>query len=217
MSTYNLAVLISGNGSNLQALIDAIAAQQLEASIAVVLSHRANAYGVIRAQQAGIPVVIVDHTQYASRQDFERAMVTALAPYRIDLVVLAGFMRKLTPFFIQQYAGNVINIHPSLLPKYPGLHTHASVLAAGDMEHGCTVHFVTEVLDGGPIIAQAKVGVTADDTVATLQERVQQCEHQLYWRAIACIAKGELRDDGEKRYFIDQIVPIDKCDQFLLK
>ena len=196
--THQLAVLISGSGTNLQAIMDAQKAGTLDAEIAVVFSNRANAAGLERAAQAGIPTASLDHRDYPDREQFDQAMIEVLTPYAPDTVVLAGFMRILSAVFVRHYAGRLINIHPSLLPKYRGLNTHARALEAGDSEHGCSIHFVTEELDGGPLIAQAPIAVHANDTVDSLSKRVQQREHLLYpqvlqWRAQARL---ELTDNG---------------------
>ena len=186
--THRLAVLISGSGTNLQAIMDAREHGSLDVEIAVVFSNRANAAGLERASQAGIPTATLDHRDYPSREEFDQAMIDLLTPYAPDTVVLAGFMRILSSVFVRHYAGRLINIHPSLLPKYRGLNTHARALEAGDSEHGCSIHFVTEELDGGPLIAQAPISVQTNDTVDSLSKRVQQREHRLYsqvlqWRA----------------------------------
>lgn len=196
--THQLAVLISGSGTNLQAIMDAQKAGTLDAEIAVVFSNRANAAGLERAAQAGIPTASLDHRDYPDREQFDQAMIEVLTPYAPDTVVLAGFMRILSAVFVRHYAGRLINIHPSLLPKYRGLNTHARALEAGDSEHGCSIHFVTEELDGGPLIAQAPIAVHANDTVDSLSMRVQQREHLLYpqvlqWRAQDRLA---LTDNG---------------------
>jgi len=196
--THQLAVLISGSGTNLQAIMDAQKAGTLDAEIAVVFSNRANAAGLERAAQAGIPTASLDHRDYPNREQFDQAMIEVLTPYAPDTVVLAGFMRILSAVFVRHYAGQLINIHPSLLPKYRGLNTHARALEAGDSEHGCSIHFVTEELDGGPLIAQAPIAVHANDTVDSLSKRVQQREHLLYpqvlqWRAQDRLA---LTDNG---------------------
>jgi phosphoribosylglycinamide formyltransferase-1 len=180
--------LISGSGTNLQAIMDAREHGSLDVEIAVVFSNRANAAGLERASQAGIPTATLDHRDYPSREEFDQAMIDLLTPYAPDTVVLAGFMRILSSVFVRHYAGRLINIHPSLLPKYRGLNTHARALEAGDSEHGCSIHFVTEELDGGPLIAQAPISVQTNDTVDSLSKRVQQREHRLYpqvlqWRA----------------------------------
>ena len=183
--THQLAVLISGSGTNLQAIMDAQKAGTLDAEIAVVFSNRANAAGLERAAQAGIPTASLDHRDYPDREQFDQAMIEVLTPYAPDTVVLAGFMRILSAVFVRHYAGQLINIHPSLLPKYRGLNTHARALEAGDSEHGCSIHFVTEELDGGPLIAQAPIAVHANDTVDSLSKRVQQREHLLYPQAVS--------------------------------
>jgi phosphoribosylglycinamide formyltransferase-1 len=187
-----LAVLISGSGSNLQAFIDASQAGSLKAEIALVLSNKADAYGLVRAAEAGIATAAVDHTAYASREDFDQALVDALRPHGVDLVILAGFMRILTPVFISAFSGRLLNIHPSLLPKYPGLHTHQRAIEAGDKQAGATVHFVTEQLDGGPPILQAQVPVLAGDTPELLAARVLVQEHQIYPLAAQWFAEGRL-------------------------
>ena len=197
--THRLAVLISGNGSNLQALIDAISAGQLHADIALVLSNRADAGGLARARQHGIATAVVDHRDYDSRSAFDEAMTAVMDQHGApDTVVLAGFMRILSPAFVQHHAGRLLNIHPSLLPRYPGLNTHQRALDAGDTEHGCSIHFVTDELDGGPLIAQARIPVLANDNASDLSKRVQASEHLLYPQVVAWRAEGRLRltDDG---------------------
>lgn len=200
--SHHVAVLISGAGSNLKALIEAQQAGQLAVEFSVVLSNRANALGLKHAAAAGIPTVVLDHNRYPDRESFDAAMVAALQPYAIDTVVLAGFMRILTPVFVEQFAGRLLNIHPSLLPLYRGLHTHRRALENNDQEHGCSIHFVSNVLDGGPIVAQALVPVLPGDDEDTLAQRVQTAEHLLYpqvlqWRALGQLAltdKGVLLD-----------------------
>ncbi len=187
-----LAILISGRGSNLQAFIDACESGALEAGIALVLSNNPGAAGLERAARAGIATHCVDHRDYAKREDFDRALVAALAPLEPDLVLLAGFMRILTPEFIQPFSGRLLNIHPSLLPKYPGLHTHQRALDAGDSEAGVTVHFVTPELDGGPPVIQAKVPVLAGDTAESLAARVIAKEHVIYPIAARWHIQGRL-------------------------
>ncbi|MDX1803608.1 MAG: phosphoribosylglycinamide formyltransferase [Alcanivorax sp.] len=186
--SHRLVVLISGSGTNLQAIIDASDKGELDAETVLVLSNRADAPGLQRAEQAGIATASLDHRAYHSREAFDQAMIEIIDAQQPDTVVLAGFMRILSPLFVRHYAGRLINIHPSLLPRYRGLNTHARALEAGDHEHGCSVHFVTEELDGGPLIAQASIPIAANDTVESLSKRVQQREHQLYpqvlqWRA----------------------------------
>ena len=188
----NIAVLISGAGSNLQALIDASARQRLDGRIGLVLSNKPGVSGLDRAAAAGIECAVVNHKEYGSREDFDRALVAALAPQQPDLVILAGFMRILTPEFIEPYQGRLLNIHPSLLPKYPGLNTHQRALEAGDEFAGATVHFVTEELDGGPPVVFARVPIGADDTPETLSGRVRAREHQIYPLAAQWFCQGRL-------------------------
>jgi phosphoribosylglycinamide formyltransferase 1 len=184
----NVAVLISGNGSNLQALMDASAAADYPADIALVISNNADAYGLARAARAGIETLVISHRDYTSREAFDSAMDAALRARGIQLVCLAGFMRVLSDGFVRSWQGRMINIHPSLLPKYKGLHTHARALAAGDTQHGATVHWVIAELDAGEIIAQDALDIAADDTPETLAERVHALEHQLYPAALAKVA-----------------------------
>ena len=175
-----VVVLISGNGSNLQAIIDAQQRGELPIEICAVISNHADAFGLERARRAAIPTAVVDHTQFASRAAFDHVLQTTIDASGAQLVVLAGFMRILTPEFVQHYASRILNIHPSLLPKHRGLRTHAAALAAQDTQHGASVHFVTTELDGGPVIAQVRVPVLAHDTQATLAERVRAQEHFIY-------------------------------------
>ncbi len=175
-----LAILISGRGSNMQALIDACASGELDAEIAVVVSNNPDAAGLMRAREADIPTCTVNHRDYGGREEFDSALVSTLNEYRPDLVLLAGFMRILTPVFITPFAGRLFNIHPSLLPKYPGLHTHQRALDAGDSEAGVTVHFVTPELDGGPPVIQARVAVLPGDSADSLAQRVLELEHVIY-------------------------------------
>lgn len=185
---FRVAVLISGSGSNLQALIDQQSA--LGYQVVMVLSNVASAYGLTRAQQAGIDTIILNHKDYESREAFESAMIGKIDAYQVDAVILAGFMRILTPVFIGHYEGRLLNIHPSLLPKYKGLHTHARAIEAGDEAHGASVHLVTAELDGGPILAQGSVPVLPDDTHDILAKRVLTIEHQLYPAVVSAMAKG---------------------------
>ena len=175
-----LAIMISGRGSNMQAVIEACARGELQAEISVVISNNPTAAGLQRAAEAGIPTAVVDHRDYPSREDFDEALVQELAAYPVDLVILAGFMRILTPVFIEPFEGKLLNIHPSLLPKYMGLNTHQRALDAGDKEAGVTVHFVTPELDGGPPVLQARVPVQPGDTAESLAARVILEEHVIY-------------------------------------
>jgi len=188
----SIVVLISGSGSNLQAIIDNITAGRLKARIAGVLSNKADAYGLVRAQQAGIPTAVLAHTEYVDRESFDNAMMQQIDAWQPDVVVLAGFMRILTPAFVQHYEGRLLNIHPSLLPRHKGLHTHRRALEAGDSEHGCSVHFVTAELDGGPVIAQAVVPVLPHDNETLLNERVHKSEHRIYPEVLIWLAEGRL-------------------------
>lgn len=188
-----LVVLLSGSGSNLQAFIDAQQGDELGgAELVAVISNKADAYGITRAQQAGIATGVVEHSRYESREAFDQDLRECIDQYQPDLVILAGFMRILTPGFVRHYLGRLLNIHPSLLPKYPGLHTHQRALDAGDSEAGATVHFVSEELDGGPPIIQAKIPVMAGDTAETLAERVLSKEHKIYPLAARWFAEGRI-------------------------
>jgi phosphoribosylglycinamide formyltransferase-1 len=188
----NIVVLISGSGSNLQAILDSITAGRLSARVSGVLSNKADAYGLVRAQQAGIATAVLSHTAFASRDDFDAAMQQQIDAWQPDVVVLAGFMRILTPAFVAHYEGRLLNIHPSLLPRHKGMHTHRRALEEGDHEHGCSVHFVTAELDGGPVIAQAVVPIQANDTETLLTERVHKCEHRIYPEVLVWLAEGRL-------------------------
>ncbi|QLC74279.1 phosphoribosylglycinamide formyltransferase [Pseudomonas sp. LPB0260] len=191
-SACNVVVLISGSGSNLQALIDSTRASEQPARICAVISNRADAYGLERAQAAGIATRVLDHKAFEGRDAFDAALIEAIDAFAPQLVVLAGFMRILTPGFVRHYAGRLLNIHPSLLPKYKGLHTHQRALEAGDREHGCSVHFVTEELDGGPLVVQAVIPVQTDDSAASLAQRVHEQEHLIYPLAVRWFAEGRL-------------------------
>lgn len=191
-----VAVLISGEGSNLQALIDAAEAGQLGASIVTVVSNRGGARGLERARAAGIEALHLGATRGQARADYDAALATLLAPREPDLVVLAGFMRILSPTLVALYEGRMLNLHPSLLPKYPGLDTHRRVLEAGDAWHGATVHFVTDELDGGPPVVQYRLPVLAGDTESSLAQRVHKGEHIILPRAVSWFAAGRLRLAG---------------------
>lgn len=176
----NIVVLISGNGSNLQAMIDACENGSIEGKVSAVFSNKADAYGLERAKRSGIDARTVSHKDFESREAFDLALMGKIDQYQPDLIILAGYMRILSEEFVRHYMGKMINIHPSLLPKYPGLHTHQRAIDAGDEEHGTSVHFVTEELDGGPVILQAKVPVFENDSAETLAERIQTQEHRIY-------------------------------------
>jgi len=187
------AILISGRGSNMAALIAAARAPDFPAEIALVLSNRGDAPGLALARQAGVATAAVDHKIYAGRDEFEGSMQALLDIHRIELICLAGFMRILSAPFVTRWRGRILNIHPSLLPAFRGLGTHARAIAAGARIHGCTVHFVEPELDSGPIIAQARVDVRHDDTPETLGARVLEQEHTLYPEALALVAAGRVR------------------------
>jgi phosphoribosylglycinamide formyltransferase-1 len=201
VSKASLVVLISGGGSNLQAIIDAIKSQQLNAEIKAVISNKADAYGLQRAAKENIPCHIIDHKQFSSREAFDQAMIELIDPLidsqARDLVILAGFMRILSGPFIQHYHHRLINIHPSLLPKYKGLHSHQQALDNHDSIHGASVHYVDIELDSGPVIMQTEVPVAADDTAATLAQRVLEKEHKIYPLAVKLHCEGKLRFDQE--------------------
>lgn len=193
MDKLNLAVLISGRGSNLQSLINACNESDFPAQINVVISNRPDAQGLERAQSAGIPTEIVDHTAYDSRNAFEEALQNILNSYQVDLICLAGFMRLLGRDFVERWHDTVINIHPSLLPAYKGLNTHERALADGCTESGCTVHFVRPEMDDGPVIVQKTVKIMQGDTPDILAERILEQEHQAYPEAIRIIAESRMK------------------------
>ncbi len=193
-----IAVLLSGRGSNLDAILRACAAGALPAQVVQVISNRPGAGGLALAAAGGVPAAVVDHRQFVDRAGFEQALDAQLAAVPCDLLVLAGFMRVLTADFVARHRGRLINIHPSLLPQFPGLDTHARALAAGVTEHGASVHFVTAAVDGGPLVAQIRVPVRADDTPDTLAARVLAAEHRLYPTVLGWYAHGRLTLAGER-------------------
>ncbi|MEQ1440473.1 phosphoribosylglycinamide formyltransferase [Fontimonas sp. SYSU GA230001] len=197
-----IAVLISGRGRNLQAIARACADGRVDGRIVVVVSNRVEADGLRYARQQGIETTVLSHRDYPDRESYDRALMAVLDRHAPDVVALAGFMRILTPPFVAHYRGRLLNIHPSLLPRHPGLDTHRRALVAGDVEHGATVHFVTEQLDGGPAIIQGKLNVHAQDTEATLAERVMnEIELKIYPQALAWLARGDVAlDDGAVRF-----------------
>ncbi len=197
----SIVVLLSGNGSNLQAIIDQSQTADCPFTIAAVISNRANAYGLKRAAAADIPQHCIEHGQYASREAFDQAMMHTIDQYQPGLVVLAGFMRILTADFVRHYQGRMLNIHPSLLPKYKGLDTHQRAIDAGDQWHGVSIHFVTEELDGGPVILQSRIEINSDDDADSLASRIHQKEHIIYPMVIAWYATGRLSlQDGQLRF-----------------
>ena len=197
MAKEKLGVLCSGRGTDLQSIIDAIDAGQVPAEIAIVLTDK-EAYALERARKAGIEAVCVDRKQFDGREPFEKALIEKLEAAGVTLVVLAGFMRILTPYFVGHFAGRIMNIHPALLPSFPGAHAHRDVLAYGVKVSGCTVHFVDEGTDSGPIIMQAAVPVLDDDTEETLGARVLKEEHRIYPECIRLYCEGKLKVEGRK-------------------
>ncbi|SEO67388.1 phosphoribosylglycinamide formyltransferase [Aquisalimonas asiatica] len=197
VTTPSLVVLISGSGSNLQALIDAREAGDLPADIRAVISNRPDAYGLERARAAGIHTEVLDHRDFAGRTAYDTALQQRIDAHAPELVVLAGFMRILTDELVNHFRGRMLNIHPSLLPAFRGLHTHSRALEAGHSEHGCSVHFVTPALDAGPVIAQGVVPIEADDSEPVLARRVRQQEHRIYPLVVRWFAQGRLQLDGD--------------------
>ena len=193
-----VGILISGRGTNMQALIEAAGNPNFPAEIAVVISNRADAAGLQHAEANGIPTEVVPHGDFDSRESFESALTDKLNAHAVDLVCQAGFMRVVTGHFVDTWRDRLINIHPSLLPSFPGLNTHARALDAGVKLHGCTVHFVREAVDDGPIIGQAAIPVNPDDTPDILAARVLQAEHLLYPRCLALVASGSVRVEDER-------------------
>lgn len=192
------AILISGSGTNLQAFIDAVAAGDLDLDLCVVFSNRPDAFGLERAASAGIPTVCIEHGDFASRESFDRAVIAELDRFEPELLILAGFMRILSSGFVEHYEGRILNIHPALLPKYPGLDTHQRALDAGDEWHGSTVHFVTEELDGGPRILQGRLRINPGESADELKTRVQAVEHEIYPQAAGLVGSGRVVfRDGE--------------------
>ena len=202
-----VVVLISGSGSNLQALIDGVAAGNLPIEIVAVISNRPDVMGLSRAANAGIQTLVLDHKGFSSREAFDQELMRAIDSYTPGLIVLAGFMRILTPEFTQHYLGRMLNIHPSLLPKFQGLHTHQRAIDAGETQHGVTVHFVTAELDGGPAIVQAVVPIIKTDDANLLAKRVQRQEHVIYPLAVKWFAQGDLRMVDGKAELKGELLP----------
>ena len=201
-----IVILISGNGSNLQAIIDAID-QGLDVEIRAVISNRPNAFGLERAKRAHLHTHLINHRQFSNRADFETALQTQIDHYQPSLIVLAGFMRRLSAEFVQHYAGRMINIHPSLLPKYPGLNTHRRVLTNQELTHGVTIHYVTADIDAGPIICQSQLTIDPGETEQSLQTRIHQLEHRLYPQVLAWIAAGRLQLTDQGQVLLDHQPP----------
>lgn len=206
MLKERLGILCSGRGSNLASIIEAVDRGDIAAQISVVVTDRADARALARAEEKGIPAAAVVRKDYADKETFERALLDVLYEHNVTLVILAGFMRILSPVFVRAYAGRIINIHPALLPSFPGAHAHRDVLAYGVKVSGCTVHFVDEGTDSGPIILQAAVPVHEGDTEETLAARVLKEEHRIFPEAIRLYTEGRLHTDGRKVH----ILPADK-------
>lgn len=202
-----VVVLISGSGTNLQAIIDGQKSGELPIEITAVISNRPDVKGLDRASQAGIRAITIDHKTFPDRESFDKALIENIDQHAPDLVVLAGFMRILTPEFVTRYLGKLINIHPSLLPKYPGLHTHQRAIDAGDKTHGVTVHFVTEELDGGPPIVQASIPVLTSDDADSLAKRLLVQEHKIYPLAVQWFAEHRLQLNNGKAYLDNELLP----------
>ncbi|MBI6547936.1 phosphoribosylglycinamide formyltransferase [Xenorhabdus lircayensis] len=202
-----IVVLVSGNGSNLQSIIDACRQNRINGRISAVFSNNADAYGLQRAEQADISAHFINPKVYADRTSYDIALLKAIDQYQPDLVVLAGYMRILSPDFVQHYHGRLLNIHPSLLPKYPGLHTHRKAIENGDKEHGTSVHFVTEELDGGPIILQAKVPIFEEDKEEDVIRRIQTQEHNIYPLVIGWLLDERLAMEGNTAILDGKVLP----------
>ena len=199
MINFSFAVLISGNGSNLQAMIDAIEEKKIQGRICCVLSNKENAHGLIRAKKAGISTEVVNNEKYSTREEFDSKMIEVLNRYQPNLIVLAGFMRILSPVFIKSYRERILNIHPSLLPKFPGLDTHRRVLESRETRHGVTVHFVDNSLDGGPICSQSSILIKTDSPLE-LKKKIHKLEHELYPKVINWFGQGRLTQVEGKVY-----------------
>jgi len=201
-----ILVLVSGSGTNLQALIDASQERDFPGQIIAVGSNRPGAFALERAAQANIDTFVVDHKEYGSREEFDAALMAEIRRHNPDLIVLAGFMRILTTDFVRAFRGTMLNIHPSLLPRYTGLNTHQRAIEAGDTLHGVSIHFVTEELDGGPVIAQAEVQIAPDDTPESLAEKVQEKEHILYPIVVRWFCEGRIQLGSDYILFDGEIL-----------
>lgn len=206
MNRVKLGVLVSGSGSNLQAVIDRIEAGRLSAEIVLVVANEPGALGLARAERHGLKTAVINHRDYPARDDFDRAVVRALQDHGVELVILAGFMRLITRTFLDAFPNRIMNIHPALLPAFPGTHVWQTALDHGVKFSGCTVHFVDEGTDTGPIIIQAVVPVLDDDTADTLAARILKQEHRIYSRAIQLFAEGRLRVEGRRV----KVLPLDR-------
>ncbi len=203
-TALNIVVLISGSGSNLQAMIDAIEQGQLNAKISAVISNRPNVKGLQRAEAAGITTHVIDHTEYDSREAFDQQLMQMIDQHQPQLVVLAGFMRILTDDFVGHYAGRMLNVHPSLLPEFRGLNTHQRALDAGVAQHGVSIHYVSNELDGGPLVLQAVIDLNQSDNVESLKERIHRLEHIIYPMVIQWVAENRLEVINQQVYLDKQ-------------
>ncbi len=203
-----IVVLISGSGTNLQAIIDACKLEDYPGEVVGVVSNIPTAYGLTRAEEANIKTSVLSHKDFDSRESYDQSLIGVINEYNADIIVLAGFMRILTPEFVQYFQGKLLNIHPSLLPKYQGLNTHQRAIDAGDKEHGVSVHYVTEELDGGPVILQAKVPIFDGDTAEDLASRVHEQEHRIYPLVVkwCCLKRVVMQND--KALFDGEIIPL---------
>lgn len=202
-----IVVLISGSGSNLQALINACQRGLVGGKVVKVISNRPDVYGLSRAEQAGIESQVLDHKHFESREEFDTALADMIDQAQPDWIALAGFMRILTPAFVSRYIGKMINIHPSLLPKFPGLHTHQRVLDERETHHGASVHFVIPELDAGPVITQGKIAILAEDTADSLAARVLQIEHKIYPQALKLLIEGKIKYHDQTAYLENEPLP----------
>ncbi len=198
MKKLNLGVLVSGSGSNLQAIIDNIESGKLDAVVRVVISNVPGVMALDRAKNHNIPAVVIDHENFGTKEEFDRETIDVLKSYSVDLVIMAGFMKILTPVFLKAFSGKIMNIHPALLPSFPGLHVQQKAFDYGVKFSGCTVHFADEGVDTGPIIIQAVVPVYDNDTADKLQQRILKEEHRIYSQAIQFYAEGKLEFEGRK-------------------
>ncbi|MBO1255557.1 phosphoribosylglycinamide formyltransferase [Alteromonas sp. 5E99-2] len=204
----NIVVLVSGNGSNLQAIIDAVEAKTIAGKITKVISNRPNAFGLTRAENHGINGVCLDHKEYADRTAYDAELLACINPKDTDLVVLAGFMRILSPEFVAAFEGKMLNIHPSLLPKYKGLNTHQRALDNKDSSHGPTVHFVTAELDDGPVVLQSEIPILENESADELAQRVQVEERMIYPKVVKWFCEGRLKMEGNKAILDNQCLPV---------
>lgn len=203
----NIVVLISGNGSNLQAILDAQASGQISGKICGVISNKSEAFGLTRAKNAGVPQFVFERKNFASNLEMDLAISEQIEALNADLIVLAGYMKILSKDFVERFAGKILNIHPSLLPKYTGLHTHERAMEAGDTEHGMSIHFVNEILDGGAVVLQAKVPIFPDDEVEDVVERVQEQEHRCYPLVVEWFCRDRLKEIDGKAYLDGVLLP----------